>query len=94
MNNAILFNCCTDFAAPDWSQFTALELGGCRMDPDYDGSVNGGFDRYEAEFFSVYARFGDGECDAITDWHGSYDEAVSTTEELSRLSGLPLTIVC
>lgn len=94
VDNSMLFNCCTNEEAPDWSQFDALELGGCCMDPEHDGSVNGGFDRHEAEFFSVYGHHKEGSCDAITDWHGSFDEAVATAEELARVSGLPLNIVC
>ena len=94
MDNATLYNCCTDGVAPDWSQFDGLELGGCCMDPDHEGSVNGGYDRYEAEFFTVYAHLKEGGCEAITDCHGPFDGAVSTAEELARLSGLELLIIC
>lgn len=94
MDKEILFNCCTNCEAPDWTQFASLELGGCREDPDEEGHINGGYDRYEAEFFTVYSRCHKGYAEAITDWHGSFDEVVSTTEELARLSGLPLEIVC
>ncbi|WP_296084135.1 hypothetical protein [uncultured Agrobacterium sp.] len=94
MSPDILFNCCTGNAEPDWSLFDAIELGGCIMDTDDDGYVTGGIDRENAEFFTAYGHLKEGGCEAITDWHGSFDEAVATAQELSRISGLPLHIHC
>ncbi|MBY3335516.1 hypothetical protein HFN99_01030 [Rhizobium laguerreae] len=91
MDNSILFNCCTEAKEPDWSRFSNLELGGCIDD---DGYTIGGIIREEAEFFTVYGRLKGDVCEAITDWHGSFDEAVCTAEELARLSGLPLEVCC
>lgn len=97
MDNSILFNCCTDHAAPNWSQYYALELGGCieaKCTVTSDTWTEGGYHRSDAEFFTVYGHLKEGGCEAITDWHGSFDEAVCTAEELARLSGLPLEVRC
>jgi hypothetical protein len=93
MDNALLFNGCTNHEAPDWSQFSTLELGGCINCDDDDGYVVGGIGRTNAEFFTVYGRFKDGPCEVITDLH-TFDEGVTVGEHLATLSGLSLTIVC
>lgn len=94
MENDVLFNCCTNAEEPDWSRFDGIELGGCEMDPEEDGVVNGGIDREQAEFFCVYGHLKEGGCEAITDWHGSFEEAVGIAAELARISGHPMSIVC
>lgn len=86
-----LYNCCTNHAAPDWSTFSWLEIGGCTSEKDEDGNewVNGGVDDAEAEFWTVYGRLNDGGCDAITDCMTRAD-VHAVAAELSKLSGLEI----
>ncbi len=89
MANAILFNCCTDNAPPDWSLFKSLEIGGCIDDPEEPGHTIGNQPDDSAEFWTVYARHHSGEAEAITDCptRAAADE---TAAELAKLSRLPL----
>lgn len=86
---ARLFNCCTDYAAPDWSQFDHLELAGCVDDPDEPGHTIGNQPASKAQFFTVYGRFPepDGTCEAITDIEDPRD-ALAVAGELALISGL------
>ena len=86
---AVLFNCCTDHGEPDWSQFDALEIGGCA--DDGDGNTNGGLSRSEAEFFTVYGHFRSGGVEALTDVP-TYEGALGVADELARRSSLPITL--
>lgn len=97
-----LFNCCANGAAPDFSQFDALEIGGCIDDSDEDMKGRGetytvgGIERDKAEFFTVYGHFRPGHgqgVDALTDCE-TFDKAQAVAAELSRLSGLPVHIHC
>lgn len=87
-NGARLFNCCTDWAAPDWSAFRSLELGGCI--PHEDGT-EGGVTAEAARFFTVYARDAEGLAEAITDTAegATLDDGRALLAELAALSGLP-----
>jgi hypothetical protein len=89
---AVLFNCCKDNAAPDWSQFAWLETGGCTTERDEETGkewTNGGEPDDVAEFWTVYGRLKEGGCEAITDCptRAAVDAAA---EQLSQLSGLPV----
>ncbi|WOB78474.1 hypothetical protein [Brevundimonas nasdae] len=90
---ARLFNCCTDFAEPRWTSFTALRIGGCI---DHNGETEGGVDYQRAEFFTVYGVVMDGDIamvEAITDVPTvSLIKALTVAHELSDLSGLRLTV--
>lgn len=92
-----LYNCCTDFIEPDWRMYQALELGGCRDagngGPGDDTDIHGGFNRHEAQFFTVYGQLHTGEFDALTDCD-TFDAAVETLGQLGIISGLPTTITC
>lgn len=96
MGPKILFNCCENYSEPDWTQFTNLELGGC-IDAAEEGSndtvTEGGIDRHNAQFFSIYGRLVEGGCDVITDCL-KFEDAECIGRELQKLSGLPLEIVC
>jgi hypothetical protein len=87
--NHILFNCCPDNAEPDWSKFAFLVVGGCIEDTDNPGSIIGGQEDCDAQFWSVYAYRKDGECEAITDAY-SRQEADDIARQLSGLSRLPI----
>lgn len=87
--NERLYNCCTAYTAPDWSQFKSLETGGC-ID-DGDGNTTGGITDDKAKFWTVYARHHSGEAEAITDCN-SRVEVDQVAAELSALSSLPLVI--
>jgi hypothetical protein len=91
MDNATLFNCCTDHAAPDWSQFSWLETGGCTTERDDKGNewTNGGESDDVAEFWTVYGRLKEGGCEAITDCN-TRAEVDAVALKLSELSGLPI----
>lgn len=71
MRDALLFNCCTGYAEPDWSAFDCLELAGCRNagPAGADETETASATAREAEFFTVYGRRPDGEAEAITDIH-------------------------
>jgi len=88
--DAFLFNCCRDHIAPDWSQFTSLEIGGCitETQPNGDTFTIGGKPDNEAEFWTVYARHLSGEAEAITDCT-SRDAAEVAAYRLRDLSNLP-----
>ncbi|KAB2666038.1 hypothetical protein DEA98_10110 [Brucella pseudogrignonensis] len=80
-----LFNCCTDYKEPDWSQFTHLELAGCVNENDPDAGetcINGNQPSQEAEFFTVYGRDKEGLAEAITD----IDDALSALQVAAALS--------
>lgn len=91
MADAILFNCCTDNAAPDWTRFDWLETGGCTTERDAKGNewINGGESDDVAEFWTVYGRLKEGGCEAITDCatRAAVDDVAG---QLAKLSGLPL----
>ena len=88
-----LFNCCPHGVAPDWSQYVALQIGGCRDD---DGATDGGLTYQTAEFFTVYGVVMDGDLrmvEAITDVPTvSLINALSVAQELAAISGLRLTV--
>ncbi len=92
-----LFNCCTDYKAPDWSKFDALELGGCIEGKDEDTGetwTEGCVERQKAQFFTVYGHIPGEGVEAITD-SKTFVECVRVANELSRLSGgLPVSVVC
>lgn len=85
-----LYNCCTNYEPPDWSQFDGLELGGCIDD---DGVTEGGADRDDAEFFTVYGHLKVGGIEAITDCQ-TFDEGRAVMDYLSDLVGLPGEVFC
>lgn len=66
-----LFNCCTNYAEPDWSRFAYLEIGGCINDleeAEEDSThILGNRSAAEAEFFTIYGRGHDDMAEAITD---------------------------
>lgn len=84
--SAILFNCCTDNRAPDWTRFKSVEVGGCI---DHGGETEGNVPDDRAEFFTVYARLHDGCAEAITD-SSTRPIAEFVARTIARLSGLPL----
>lgn len=95
MQNAILFNCCTHGAEPDWSEFVGLEIGGCRMSDDEDGCVEGGQDLASSTFLTVYGRMPCGEAVAITDTDDAdLPQAQKVAAALAQLSNLPVTLHC
>ncbi|MQW73434.1 hypothetical protein GHK50_20925 [Sinorhizobium medicae] len=94
MDDATLFNCCTHYATPDWSQFDWLEIGGCvSFEEDGETYTEGGFMASEAEFFTVYGHLREGGCEAITDTP-TLELADTVGEHLATLSGLPLHHSC
>ena len=88
-----LFNCMTNGAEPDWSQYTALRIGGCI---DHNGETEGGVSYQRAEFFTVYSVVMDGGVpmvEAITDAPTvSLINALTVANELAERSGLRLTV--
>jgi hypothetical protein len=91
MHNSILFNCCPDNAAPDWSQFTALEICPCEVETLADGSTitHGDCAAADATMFCVFG------CSPVDGLHDLTDcETLELAEqvaaELSRISGLPI----
>ena len=86
---ARLFNCQPDNAAPDWSAYATLQLGGCI---DHDGETEGLVSHDKADFFTVYGIDADGIADAITDTPTTATLANARTlaGDLSALSGLPV----
>ncbi|CAM5598910.1 hypothetical protein MAUB1S_10128 [Mycolicibacterium aubagnense] len=94
-NAAQLYNCCTNHEEPDWGQFDALELGGCRTEKMDDGEefVEGGYKRSEAEFFTVYGHLRKGGVEAVTDIT-MYGEAVAILSHLGEATGLPVNNYC
>jgi len=92
LKNAVLFNCCTNFTAPDWTQYRSLDLAGCH-EVGEEGIVSG-YAEDESDFFAVYAVLHDGCSDAITDVvaGASLDFAKDILRQLGEISGLPTTI--
>lgn len=87
-----LFNCCRNCTAPDWSQFDALETGGCTSETDNttgESWTNGGEDDATAEFFTVYGRLKEGGCEALTDC-ASRAAVDYVANVLAMMSGLPV----
>lgn len=90
--NADLYNCCARGLEPDWTVYAELVLEGCKdlsSNPEAGTEISGGFDRHEAEFFGVYAIHAEGYADAVTDVHGTLEEAERIMAKLSERSGLP-----
>lgn len=77
---------------PDWSRYSALEIGGC-IDCDGAGTIEGGHDRNEAAFFTVYGRLTEGGCDAITD-AATFDQIAEIAARLGAISGLQINTYC
>lgn len=92
---AQLFNCCTDYAAPDWSQFDWLEIGGCITETNAAGETwtNGGEPDDHAEFWTVYGHLHVGGMEAITDApnRAAADYVANTLAMISGLSVDPLS---
>lgn len=96
MDKDIFFNCCPHGLAPDWSQYSQLEIGGCidDADEDTDGTyIVGCQDRWKAEFFSVYGRKHDGQAEIITDVD-TFDNAEAVARKLGEVSGLKVEVCC
>jgi len=91
-----LFNCCTDLAEPDWSDFSRLEIGACRQERQGESdlwTVNA-VDDAQATFWTVYGRRKaddalSAECEAITDCN-TREQAGKVAGILSARSGLPV----
>ena len=67
--NPTMFNCCTNFEVPVWSQFDGLEIAPVRDDGNGTSEPS---DDYEATFYTVYGHFSKdssvgGGVEAITD---------------------------
>lgn len=98
--DAELFNCCTDYREPDWSRYSRLEIGACKLegtghfhDGEEDNITIGGlpFDGDDVEFFTVYGRNPDDEAEAITDIPGTMCDALAVAIALGKRSGgLPI----
>ncbi|MCS3731425.1 hypothetical protein FHR88_006510 [Bradyrhizobium betae] len=86
MNNETLFNCYTHNAEPEWSGFTALEIGGCIDEGDI---THGGVPDNLAQFWTVYGRCTWGGVEAISDCDTRV-LAVAVAAELGRRSNLPV----
>lgn len=90
--NDQLYSCIADNREPDWTDFIHLEIGGCinaPSAPDDGIFVIGGLSDAEAQFWCVYGRMADGDCEAITDCATrSLVDAVAS--ELSTISGLSI----
>jgi len=92
LDGAVYFNCCTENAAPNWSQFASLETGGCTTETNPatgETWTNGGESDDVAEFWTVYGRLIEGGCEAITDCK-TRAEVDAAVLRLSELSGLPI----
>jgi hypothetical protein len=68
--NPTMFNCCTGYEAPDWSQFDGLEISACY--DDGHGTCEPMAEEHEAAFFTVYGHFAPhsevgGGVEALTD---------------------------
>lgn len=89
--DVVLFNCCYQCVAPDWTLYASLSLGGCKTDPEDDGQTLGNMTLAESEFFTVYGITPEGYAEAITDIGNgaSMEEAITVMGRLSGLSGLP-----
>lgn len=93
--NDELYSLCPDRATPDWRQFDGLELGGCiNVEIEGEAFVQGGTHADEAELFCIYGHLPRGGVVAITDVHGTFEDAERMLWHLSRASGLPFTVVC
>lgn len=105
--NDQLFNMTKDHAAPDWTNYAHLEIGGC-IDANEDPSapfsptqatdIIGGMDRDTAQFFTVYGRLHADEhgvmlAEAITDCN-----TLSSAQEIAALftgwTHLPVHLEC
>lgn len=86
-----LYNCCTNFAEPDWSQFAYLELAGCAEEDDM---VEGLQEFDDSKFLTVYGRRKDGEAEAITDIPAITDagQVLRVLTALTAKSGLKMGI--
>lgn len=82
-----LYNNCTHCLAPDWSTFIHLEVGGCIDDPDDPGHTIGGQDDADAQFWTIYGRYADGDAEAITDC-ATLPDAIMVAHELAAISRL------
>lgn len=92
----ILFNCCAGGVAPDWSQFDALEIGGCINDADEgdeETNIVGGIERDQAEFFTVYGHLKTGGVEAITDVP-SYQGAENIAALFAMQTGFVIHVFC
>lgn len=91
-----LFNCCHKAEEPDWSDFDALEVGGCIVEEE-EGSDEtftiGGIARDEAQFFTVYGHLKVGGVEAITDCD-TFDEVIEVANILAERTGFPVHVCC
>lgn len=91
-----LYNCCTNYSAPDWKRFDAIEVGGCRneaVDNAEETYICGGYGAEEAEFFTVYGHLIEGGVEDITDVY-TFEEALRIANLFCNQSGLEIKIMC
>ena len=90
---SVLFNCQYESAEPDWRIYQSLVVAPCKNDLPAGAAstwiVQCGAS--EAEFWTVYGRYHDGECDAITDCESKADADWIVAEFIKR-SNLPLEV--
>ena len=94
--SAVLYNCCTNNEAPDWSRFDAIEIGGCRNDAEEGAEetcICGGYMADEAEFFTIYGHLIEGGVEAITD-APTFEQAKTIATVFSGHNGLEVNVMC
>ena len=93
----VLFNCCTKHAEPIWSRFSALTISGVRdlrSQTGVDETECVAWPDGEAQFWTVYGRTKDGDCEALTDAPTKAAALVIAGFHLARagIAGVPLDI--
>ena len=92
----ILFNCCPNGQAPDWTLFDAIEIGGCINEAEEgaeDTHIIGGIEREQAEFFCVYGHLIEGGCEAITDVP-TFEGALNIATAFAAQTGFAVHVYC
>jgi len=79
----ITWNCCTHGQEPDWSDYDAIELGGCAIT---EGCTERVMNSADADFFTLFGHLKQGGCEAIHDWPLGFKEFEVIRNECAALA--------
>lgn len=91
-----LYNLCSGGMEPDWQQFDAIEISGCVNEAEADDESTcycSGYNRHEAEIFTVFGHLREGGCDMITDCD-TLDDAERIAAIFAAKTGYPVHVFC
>ena len=90
-----LYNCCKDFAPPDWTIFNGFEVMPLMWLPKHDclEPINDAKDMHLVQFWTVYGHLQEGGVECITDCN-TRKQAEDITDMFWREHGNAMEVAC